>query len=210
MTIHIFGVGQKNKDERKQLDGKLHHHEFRKERVTTQTAYEPVWELLEASFCPTEYSPKYYYIHKILYDERFKCYSYKNKQGKCVALIQYWNLPSLIYVEHIAVSKECRGKNMGTRIMKELLANVNKQVVLEVEDPNHLPKEEQENGWRRIKFYERLGFFTNAYAYKQPVINTVDKEPPMLLFMTSKKQLNEEEFKHVYNIIMEYIYGDEI
>lgn len=119
-----------------------------------------------------------------------------------------WNFEDFVYVEHLAVAKEAQGKSYGTKIMKDLMDSTNKQIVLEVEDPNHLSESERINGRRRIKFYNRLGFFmNNAFVFRQPQLKKTVEIPPILFFMSTDGPLEQSRFKYIYNKLVKEMYG---
>ena len=73
-----------------------------------------------------------------------------------------WEFDDILFFEHFAVSSKVRNGGIGGRMLREVLAKVNKMTCLEVE----LPEGELEK--RRISFYERNGFCYNSYPYTQP------------------------------------------
>ncbi|MCI8448180.1 MAG: hypothetical protein HFH30_07230, partial [Eubacterium sp.] len=74
------------------------------------------------------------------------------------------------------------------------------RICLEVELPeNDLAK-------RRIRFYERNGFFLNQYPYVQPSISK-GRSPIPLLIMTSGQPVSEKIFQEIKSTLYEYVYG---
>lgn len=136
--------------------------------MLTNAQFEEVWDLLVNTFKSHEYSNKQHYLHKLHYDPRFQVFKYKNSDNQMIAFFSIWDLGEFVFVEHLAVNPKCRGKGIGTRIMKSFLESIHKQVVLEVEDPESVPEIEKKNAIRRISFYNRLGFYTNSERIVPP------------------------------------------
>ena len=75
-----------------------------------------------------------------------------DETGKTISFIASWEFPKFLFIEHLAVDPCCRGKGMGSKIMKEFINNSKKPIILEIE----IPKDEI--SIKRKKFYEKLGF----------------------------------------------------
>lgn len=116
------------------------------------------------------------------------------------AFVAFWTFKNFIYIEHLAVDKSCQGTGIGTEILKELLDNTDKMIVLEVQPPK------DENSKRRIKFYKNNRFYYNDYEYLQPAYSK-DKNDIELKILTSKREINNEEFDEVVNYLYKYVYN---
>lgn len=69
-----------------------------------------------------------------------------------------------IYIEHLALSDRCRGRGLGSLVLRELIGLYRLPVVLEVEPDGSTPE-----AGARIRFYKRLGFeIHDSYRYVQP------------------------------------------
>ena len=79
-----------------------------------------------------------------------------------VGFIIYWQWDDLVFVEHFTIDPDQRGNQLGQRLLALLLRIECPYFVLEVEQP------EGEISRRRIQFYERQGFWLNAFSYVQP------------------------------------------
>ncbi|MBQ8900442.1 MAG: GNAT family N-acetyltransferase, partial [Akkermansia sp.] len=65
---------------------------------------------------------------------------------KVVGLLFYRELPSCLFVEHLAVAEQCRGLGVGTAALK-WLQEQGKLLILEIEPPQDAPSR------RRLAFY---------------------------------------------------------
>ena len=97
----------------------------------------------------------------------------------------YGNWTGFTYGEHFAVSPKWRNGGVGARILKEVMETVPGMFCLEVE----LPKDELSK--RRIRFYERNGFFLNPYPYVQPPLSDGQEELPLQI-MTAGNPISLE------------------
>lgn len=92
-----------------------------------------------------------------------------------VGFVVYWHWPDMLFVEHIAVDSELRGKQFGQQAISQLLRLKSPYYVLEVEQPQDAISH------RRIRFYERQGFILNPFSYAQPPYRAGDPAIPMHL-----------------------------
>ncbi len=120
------------------------------------------------------------------------------ENNSLIGLIACWDLEDFLFIEHFAIKKELRGKGIGTNLLKQYINK--KRVVLEVEQS----KSELNN--RRIKFYERLGFYLNYYDYIQPSYGKNKKPVPMYL-MTFPDKLDNIGFLSLKKNIYKIVYG---
>lgn len=123
-------------------------------------------------------------------------------KNKLVGFIALWDIDSFIFIEHFAIKKEFRGKGYGKKIIKEVINNYNKDIILEVERPTTT------NSKRRIEFYKRLGFCLNEYEYYQPAYNNDTKSIPLHI-MSYNKKMTEVEFNKVKRELYTKVYGAE-
>ncbi len=92
-------------------------------------------------------------------------------EHEIAGFITSWDLtPEIVYIEHFAISKNMRGKNIGSRIITQFIKETkSKSIILEVEIPELATEKEEKNiRESRIKFYERLGFILQSFNYEQP------------------------------------------
>ncbi|HAG44607.1 MAG TPA: N-acetyltransferase, partial [Clostridium sp.] len=66
----------------------------------------------------------------VLKDDKYNCMAVC-ESNKLVGILLYWDLDNCKYIEHLAISPSIRGKNYGSRILKEFCEN-NETIVLEI------------------------------------------------------------------------------
>lgn len=149
-----------------------------------------IFEILEYSFPETE--------HRSMNEHfaEFKRHSFRSmvldNDGTIMGFMNFWELDGFVYLEHFAVAKEFRGQGLGTSLMDEL-KKISGTVILEAEPP-----EQSGTAARRVRFYERLGFFLNKYEYFQPPC--ADNEQPLpLSVMSYPNALSRAEFLRIRN-----------
>lgn len=142
------------------------------QRITLEQ-FAQYYSLLEEDFCFLE-RKKYQDELDAFANNRFTpAYIYVN--SKPVGYICYWEFEDFLFVEHFAILKELRNQGFGNAFFEEFLYNISKLVLLEVERPTDVISE------KRIRFYERIGFFVNKYEYRQPSYHQDDKLVSMLI-----------------------------
>lgn len=122
------------------------------------------------------------------------------EHGEILAFAGCWELPSCVFLEHLATSEACRGKGYGKLLVQECIDNTNKPVFLEIE-----PITEQDiMTARRAGFYERLGFYVNRFPYEQVPLKAGDSPIPLWI-MSYGAPVEEEVFrpykKEIYRIV---------
>lgn len=126
----------------------------------------------------------------------------KVKDGAIIAFLGYWDLPSCIFIEHLATTPVCRGKGYGKDLVVKCLHNVKKPVFLEIEPITR----SNPMTARRAGFYERLGFRCNHFPYLQMALKPEDK-PCTLWLMSRGKTMTEKEFFPYKKEIYQIVYG---
>ena len=116
------------------------------------------------------------------------------------AFFAAWEFETFIYVEHFAVNPVLRNGGVGSKMLKALTEDAEKMIILEVEPPT------EEIAVRRVRFYERNGFFFNDYPYIQPSMGEGRKETPLFLMSTERK-IDEEEYRMIRNTLYTKVYG---
>ncbi len=140
---------------------------------------EEVWQLYETSFPAHERRSRAAQL-AAFGDEQAHGDLLLDGNGQLAALVFYWTCNDLLYIEFLAVHPAMRGRQTGSRIMRELLGRYpHHTVVLEIEPP------EDETTCRRLRFYERLGFCANGYPYTHPSYRTGDAACPHRLVILS-------------------------
>ena len=168
--------------------------------ILDKREFEQVYDILEKSFPEDERRPFTEQL-SMLDIERYSIWVYKNK-GQTAGFIAVWDLQNILFVEHLAVSQNCRNGGLGSRILRELSEMADKQICLEVEPP------ENDISKRRIEFYRRNGFYFNDYEYFQPPISK-GKKAVKLFIMTSGRAVTREEFTEIRDSIYRNVYETE-
>ena len=158
--------------------------------------FDDIFSLMKISFPENEY--RTYEDQKMLLEkEEYKLIIKENEKGETVAFIALWSAPEFDFIEHFAVSPECRGGGVGSKMMKNLMQNTNKPIILEIEVPC------DEMSIKRLRFYERLGFKLNKQEYYQLPLRE-NAKPLKLNLMSYPEKLNDEQFES----IKQYLHSD--
>jgi len=118
--------------------------------------------------------------------------------GESVGLIVFWLFSDFLFIEHIAINNEKRGKGYGTKAIELLKEKYNLPIILEAESP------ETEIQKKRIKFYEQLGFKVNFYNYTQPSYHKGENVP--LLVLSFPEILSQNEFDLFFKKTRKVVY----
>lgn len=130
------------------------------------------------------------------------CYRLRviEEQGVILAFVGYWDLPSCVFVEHLATTEASRGRGHGKMLMQECIESTDKPVFLEIEPVTDADPMTA----RRAGFYERLGFYVNRFFYEQMPLKRGDS-PIQLWIMSHGAPVAEEEFlsykKEIYSTV---------
>ena len=158
-----------------------------------------IYKIMETSFPVDEHRP--YEEQKVLLENpEYQIYIFnEEKTDKVCGFLAIWEFDSILFIEHFAVAPEYRNGGMGSKMLKELKKLTDKRLCLEVE----LPQDDLTR--RRIRFYERNGFFLNEYPYVQPALSKGQGEVPLSI-MTTESSVNEEEFQHIKELLYDKVY----
>ncbi len=160
--------------------------------------FDEVFDIMEEAFPKNEYRI-YEEQKKLLDNDKYFIDVEVDENKKILGFMASWEFENFIFIEHIAVSKESRGKGIGSKMLKKYVNSTNLPLILEVEpDTDDLCK-------RRIKFYERLGFCLNMYSYSQPPLRVNESELPLYI-MSYPRELNLDEFEIVKEKIHNNVY----
>lgn len=167
---------------------------------TSSEDYAKVEQLMRETFPPEERRNEEQQRWMTEHEARF--HSHALYTDDCFAgLLACWHLGRFVYVEHLAISPEWRGRGLGTQVLEWLKRQVKIPLVLEVEPPTG-PNEQL-----RVQFYERNGFvlWTNV-PYLQPAYQ--EGYEPMPLKLMVYGALNEEtDGDEVRRLIHTSVYG---
>lgn len=118
--------------------------------------------------------------------------------GKTVGCTAYWQFDEFVFLEHIAINSEERGKGYGSETLRLLEKTYGKPIVLEVEPPD--------GGYasKRIAFYQRNGFVLNRKNdYIQPSYHGEEGVP---LLIMSSEALSDELTEKFIGVMREFCY----
>ncbi|GAB3956574.1 GNAT family N-acetyltransferase [Spirosoma harenae] len=121
------------------------------------------------------------------------------ENDQLVGFLIYWQWDEFLFLEHLAVAQEQRGKQFGQQALARLSQISTPYFILEVERPV------DEISQRRIRFYERAGFALNPYNYRQPPYQPEKAAVPMWL-MSIPKLPDELAYTRLSKLIEERVY----
>lgn len=124
--------------------------------------WEQAWRLYSESF-PEHERRRISSHRRAVEDPRFHT-RVAVENGNLLGLIFYWNFgDKKIFIEHIAVNPLMRCQNIGSAILSTFITqNPDTDIILEIAPPV------DEESSRRLRFYEKLGFVVNDFAYVHP------------------------------------------
>ncbi len=145
--------------------------EIELKKITAEEA-QKAYKRLEQSFCKEELRDYKDYL-KVLEKPEYRLMHIVSG-GENVGLIGVWDLQDYLFIEHLAINSESRGRGYGHSVIKKLQDKY-KKIALEMEPPV------QDNQIRRYNFYAGLGFKLNRFEYFQPPYRAEDKPLPLKL-----------------------------
>ena len=171
---------------------------FKKIENSYSEEFKEAWKIYESSF-PSDERRDLKSQQKLMKNKSYN-FIIVLKNNILVAIITDWDFGNFLFVEHLAVKGDLRGKHIGTELLKEYLAKNKQKIILEVERP------ETEIAAKRIKFYEKIGFELNTFDYIQPPYGK-DKSPVPMFLMTYPKKISGFEFSSIREKIHIVVYG---
>lgn len=135
---------------------------------------------------------------------KFAGFAYNDGDEKSqdfVGFLTYWKFQGYIYIEHLAVDPERRGKRIGSSLLKHLFDIAGENVLVEVEQPGSSQEAD-----KRIKFYEQNGFkLREDINYVQPPYSAEQSGVKMMLMTHGDVVLRDtrdlrEMLTEVYNV----------
>ncbi|MEG0807734.1 MAG: GNAT family N-acetyltransferase [Alistipes sp.] len=126
----------------------------------TDAGWAEAWQIYESSFPEEERWHEADYM-RAFSDPAFEADGVWLQGDRLVGVLFYWKADGFRYIEHLAISAELRGQEMGSKILT-LFCQQGGRVLLEIDPPI------DDISIRRQHFYERLGFVTNPYEYMHP------------------------------------------
>lgn len=113
--------------------------------------------------------------------------------GAFTGLILCWETEGFIYVEHFCTLPEKRGKGLGEKALRLLLAE-GKTVILEIDPPVDAIAQ------RRKGFYERCGFSANTYAHTHPPYHEGYAGHPLIV-MSAPGTIDESTYRGFFSFL---------
>lgn len=156
------------------------------------------YKLMQESFHPAEIRT-FERAKEALKHDNLYFMTAKNISGGLDGILAAWDLDEFFFLEYLAVQPHTRGSGLGSAMLNEFLSSVSKPAILEVEDL------ETDIALRRIKLYERLGFFLSDCRYLQPVMQAEHSDEIPLRIMTYKEPMDTEVLVRFKNILFERI-----
>lgn len=155
-------------------------------------------KIYENSFPPDE-RRLFKNVVSLLNDTRFSL-SAIMFENEVMGMLSLWDFTSFVYIEHFAISEEFRNNGLGSYVLKKLIQDENRQIVLEVELP------EDTLSLKRVKFYERFGFSICHELYTQPPYEQNKASVPMLI-MAKHTIAALPEFQNIKKTLHQEVYG---
>ncbi|RHJ85350.1 GNAT family N-acetyltransferase [Parabacteroides sp. AM08-6] len=104
-----------------------------------------------------------------------------------IGFIAYWDFDDYLYVEHLAICPDLRGKGYGAAILKES-EKEGKRLLLEI-DPVI-----DDISAKRLHFYELNGFSLNPYPHIHPPYRK-GFDAHRLVILTTRGELTQQEYE---------------
>ncbi len=114
--------------------------------------------------------------------------------NRLCGFILYWETNSFIYLEHLCIHEQFRGRGIGSSALNYLKGK-EKTIILEVE-----PIVDEITDRRKV-FYESNGFFLNTHKHIQVKYRREDSDV-MLLIMTSDREISSGEYDNFYEYMV--------
>lgn len=121
------------------------------------------------------------------------------KNHETIGLIAVWDFSDFVFIEHFAIRKSARGQGIGSEVLKMVLAENQKPIILEAEEPF------TDEARRRIVFYERLGFSVCECIYFQPPYSAGKNKVKMLL-MSFPDKTTPPQFDKIKTLLYREVY----
>ena len=167
-------------------------------RITSKKELEIIGELYISAFCAEERREftqlqelllhPHCVINQIIFRDAIA--------GFCI----YWQFDSFLFLEHFAIEPELRGQKIGEQVLILLKEMHQKPIILEVEPATDV------NSVRRIKFYERNGYYLLPVKYRQPSYDGI-KPSLDLLLMSNMAEIADTIVKRYISDIHKEVYG---
>ncbi|MBR1978046.1 MAG: GNAT family N-acetyltransferase [Akkermansia sp.] len=144
------------------------------------------WNLYTGAFPAEERRGREMHVQALL-DTHFHAFRLQDA-NEFVGLLTWWQWEDMLYVEHLAIAEEKRGKGYGHAALAELQQR-GQNIILEIEQIT------DEITARRLEFYRSCGFRALPYPHVQLAYQQGFADIPLLLlaFSRSGKEWGNDE-----------------
>ena len=150
--------------------------------------FDVAWKLYEEAFPSNE--KRFLKEHLQLLTNASYTFQAIHKKDTLIGIIGFWEIEEFIFIEHFAIHPFVRGKNYGTLILSEFLKGKT-HVILEIEPPI------DEQSFKRLHFYEKLGFVQNAIPHFQVPFRKGDT-PIALELLSYQTPIKQDKYHSLY------------
>ena len=126
--------------------------------------------------------------HSLIMQKPDYHFSVLTQNEELLGIMLYFETDNFIYLEHFAVVPEKRGNGIGAKGV-EILKNIGKTVILEIE----YPVDEITN--RRLDFYNRNGFKLTTHYHIQAKYHKGDDDLPLKI-LSYPSEITASEYKN--------------
>lgn len=109
------------------------------------------------------------------------------ENDKLIGIIFYWKYGKYTYIEHLAISPSLRGKNYGSKILRDFCKD-NKDTILEIDNPI------DEISIKRLQFYSKIGFKLQDFEHIHPPYRQ-EYDGHYLKVLSFYRDLSKEEYE---------------
>lgn len=145
--------------------------------------YAAAWALYETAFPANERRDGEWQVRALAQTEYHMCAAAED--GKLTAIAFYWLHGEELFLEHLAVAPELRGRGIGAALLREI-RDLPGKLILEIEKPVDAPTR------RRQRFYEHMGLTLSRFGYDAPPYQAGEADCPLQLM--SEGTLTERAF----------------
>lgn len=132
----------------------------------------------------------------VLEDEQYNCIAVCEAE-ELVGILFYWAFDKYKYIEHLAISPKLRGRNYGSRILKEFCDD-DKTIILEID----LPVDEV--SINRLRFYKNIGFKMQDVKHVHPPYRK-EYEGHKLKVLSFNKDITDVEYNEFNSFLKDRI-----
>ena len=100
----------------------------------TVDQFDQIHHIMEQSFPRDERRPREEQL-ALFEKENYHVFGMTDQNGCVIALIAVWDLQTVVFVEHFAVSPDHRNGGLGSRLLQDLIHTLEVPLCLEVELP---------------------------------------------------------------------------